>query len=106
MGRPKKPDHTVRQILETSQRLFLEKGYEQTTVQDIVDNLDGLSRGAIYHHFKSKEEIVDAVIRNMMLDGESFLNGNHERHEENYTALDKLKNMILASFQKARYFPQ
>ena len=38
MGRPKTPDHTVQQILETSQRLFLEKGYEQTTVQDIVDN--------------------------------------------------------------------
>jgi AcrR family transcriptional regulator len=100
MGRPKTPDHTVQQILETSQRLFLEKGYEQTTVQDIVDNLDGLSRGAIYHHFKSKEEIVDAVVRNMMLDGESFFSGNHGKHEADHTALDKLKNMILASFQQ------
>ncbi len=100
MGRPKKPDHTVQQILETSQRLFLEKGYEQTTVQDIVDNLDGLSRGAIYHHFKSKEEIVDTVIRNTMLEGESFLNGNYEKGKRDYTALDKLKNMILVSFQQ------
>lgn len=101
MGRQRKSDHTVQQILETSQRLFLEKGYEQTTVQDIVDNLDGLSRGAIYHHFKSKEEIVDAVIRNMMLDGESFLSGDHGKYEDNYTALDKLKDMIIASFQQS-----
>lgn len=100
MGRQRKSDHTVQQILEISQRLFLEKGYELTTVQDIVDNLDGLSRGAIYHHFKSKEEIVDAVIRNMMLNGESFLSGDHRRNEDNYTALDKFKDMIIASFQQ------
>ena len=60
MARNKYPELTVEKILEVSQRLFLEKGYEQTTIQDIVDNLGGLTKGAGYHHFKSKEEIINA----------------------------------------------
>ena len=61
MARNKYPEVTVERILDVSQRLFLEKGYDNTTIQDIVDELGGLSKGAIYHHFKSKEEIMDAV---------------------------------------------
>lgn len=61
MARNKYPEVTVEKILEVSQHLFLEKGYDHTTIQDIVDELDGLSKGAIYHHFKSKEEIMDAI---------------------------------------------
>ena len=59
MSRNKYPEETVERILDTAQRLFLEKGYEQTTIQDITDNLGGLTKGAIYHHFKSKEEIIE-----------------------------------------------
>lgn len=62
MARNKYPEVTVQRILDTSYRLFLEKGYEQTTIQDIVDALGDLSKGAIYHHFKSKEEIIEAVV--------------------------------------------
>lgn len=61
MARNKYPEVTVEKILDVAQRLFLEKGYDNTTIQDIVDHLDGLSKGAVYHHFKSKEEIMDAV---------------------------------------------
>ena len=57
MARNKYPELTVEKILEVSQRLFLEKGYEQTTIQDIVDNLGGLTKGAVYHHFKSKRRL-------------------------------------------------
>ena len=62
MARNKYPEITVEKILEVSQRLFLTKGYDNTTIQDIVDELGGLTRGAIYHHFKSKDEIVLAVM--------------------------------------------
>lgn len=61
MARNKYPEVTVNRILDTSMQLFLEKGFEQTTIQDIVDALGDLSKGAIYHHFKSKEEILDAA---------------------------------------------
>ena len=43
----------------------MEKGYEHTTLQDIIDNLGGLTKGAIYHHFKGKEEILLAIANRM-----------------------------------------
>lgn len=61
MARNKHPENTVNKILDVSLKLFNEQGYEKTTIQDIVNNLGGLSKGAVYHHFKSKEEIFEAV---------------------------------------------
>ena len=61
MARNKYPEVTVEKILDVSQRLFLEKGYDATTIQDIVDDLGGLTKGALYHHFRSKEEIMVAL---------------------------------------------
>lgn len=66
MARNKHPEETINLILDVALRLFLEKGYERTSIQDIIDNLGGLSKGAIYHHFKSKSEILDAVTDRMM----------------------------------------
>ncbi|WP_312495189.1 TetR/AcrR family transcriptional regulator [Anaerosporobacter sp.] len=60
MGRNKYPEQTQERIVEASIKLFIEKGYEQTTIQDILDALN-LSKGGLYHHFKSKEEILEAV---------------------------------------------
>lgn len=60
MARNKYPERTVEKILEVSLSLFNEKGYEKTTIQDIVNAL-GMSKGAIYHHFKSKDEIIEAL---------------------------------------------
>lgn len=60
MARNKYPEQTIAKILDTSLHLFLKKGYDKTTIQDIVNEL-GMSKGAIYHHFKSKEEILNAL---------------------------------------------
>lgn len=60
MGRNKYPEQTQERIIDISVKLFIEKGYEQTTIQDILDALK-LSKGGLYHHFKSKEEILEAV---------------------------------------------
>ena len=56
------PEKTYEKILEVSSKLFFEKGYENTSLQDIVNNLDGLTKGAVYHHFSSKDDILDAVL--------------------------------------------
>lgn len=61
MGRNKYPEQTLENILSTSAKLFIQKGYEQTSIQDIMDALS-ISKGGVYHHFKSKEEILEAVI--------------------------------------------
>lgn len=62
MSRNKYPEQTLEKILDTSARLFTEKGYEQTSIQNILDAL-GLSKGGLYHHFNSKEEILEAVLK-------------------------------------------
>lgn len=61
MARNKYPEETVKKILDAAEELFMTRGYEQTTMQDIVDRLGGLTKGAVYHHFKSKEDILMAV---------------------------------------------
>ena len=61
MARNKYPEQTVQRILEVATQLFLAKGYENTSMQDIVRAL-GMSKGAIYHHFKSKEELFEKVV--------------------------------------------
>lgn len=91
MARNKYPEVTVERILDVSQRLFLEKGYDNTTIQDIVNELDGLSKGAVYHHFKSKEEIMDAV-------GDRMFSANNPfeavRKRSDLNGLEKLREAI------------
>lgn len=48
-------------IVETADRLFYQNGYEHTSFTAIADEL-GISRGNFYYHFKSKDEILGAVI--------------------------------------------
>ena len=100
MARNKYPEVTVEKILDAAQRLFLEKGYENTTIQDIVGELGGLTKGAVYHHFKSKEEIMDAVNDRMFFSNNPFeaVQGEINRQA---TALMKnpqmLANMLVAN---------
>lgn len=61
MARNKYPEQTVDKILRIAAKLFAKKGYDKTSVQDILNEV-GMSKGAIYHHFNSKEEILDAVM--------------------------------------------
>ena len=49
------------QILDVSLSLFLEKGYDNTSISDILSNLN-IARGTLYYHFESKEAIMDAII--------------------------------------------
>lgn len=88
MARNKYPEITVEKILEVSQRLFLTKGYDNTTIQDIVDELGGLTRGAIYHHFKSKEEIMDALTDKMFHENNPF---DIVKNQKDLNGLQKMK---------------
>lgn len=91
MARNKYPEETVEKILTAARQLFLEKGYEHTTIQDIVDQLGGLTKGAVYHHFKSKEEIMDAVTEKMFWDNNPF---EKVRGRGDLTGLEKMKEVI------------
>lgn len=92
MARNKYPEETVNLILDTATRLFVQKGYERTSIQDIINNLDGLSKGAIYHHFKSKEEILIAVTNKMTEESNRML--FEIRNNPNMTGKEKLKKLL------------
>ena len=91
MARNKYPEVTEERILDAAQRLFLEQGYENTTIQDIVDELGGLTKGAVYHHFKSKEEIMDAVGDRMFFENNPF---EEVRKRTDLNGLEKLREAI------------
>ena len=60
----KAPDVRRGEILAAAYQLFVRHGYEATTVNMIIDAL-GLSKGAFYHHFASKEEVLQALAQRM-----------------------------------------
>ncbi len=95
MARNKYPEETVNRILDVAGHLFMEKGYEHTSIQDIIDNLGGLSKGAIYHHFKSKEEILDAVTDRIMEESNRKLTGIPKRKDLN--GIEKLRTLFKSS---------
>lgn len=95
MARNKYPEETVNLILDVSAKLFLEKGYDETSIQDIIDHLGGLSKGAIYHHFKSKESILVAIFDRMGEMTEHQMSAI--RDEKSLTGLEKLKKMFASS---------
>ncbi|MBE5965809.1 MAG: TetR/AcrR family transcriptional regulator [Lachnospiraceae bacterium] len=95
MARNKYPEETVERILDAATELFLEKGYENTTIQDIINRLGDLSKGAIYHHFKSKEDIIIAVINRLY--GTVYPVYHEIKSSKELNGLEKLKKLFLFS---------
>lgn len=75
--------------------LFAERGLRATTVRDIADAA-GILSGSLYHHFDSKESIVDEILR-------GFLDGLFDRYREIVEAgldpRDTLSALVVASFE-------
>ena len=96
MARNKYPEETRRKILDVARRLFYEKGYDNTTIQDIIDGLGGLTKGVIYHHFKSKQEILKSVVESKGVYDDQF---NWYENWQGETGMEKIKTQILKSLQ-------
>ena len=62
-GAMKKGDLKKQQILSAAEDLFCRKGYEQTSIQEIIDRLRS-SKGSFYHHFENKEALLEGICRN------------------------------------------
>lgn len=50
------------EILDVAEELFVSKGYDNTSTNDIIDRV-GIARGTLYYHFRSKEDILNAIIQ-------------------------------------------
>lgn len=57
----KKAEERRNEILDAADELFAQKGFDGTSTNDILEKV-GIARGTLYHHFKSKEDIMDALI--------------------------------------------
>ena len=79
-------ERTRQQILATAQRLFAERGYDATSLQMIADEL-GLTKAAVYYHFRAKNEILLAAMRpgllrlQTLLDEAAAIRGRRARIE-------------------------
>ena len=96
MARNKHPEQTVQRILDTASRLFFQQGYDKTTLQDII-NATKLSKGAIYHHFASKEAILIAVVDRIGDFNSAVL--AEIRDKQGLTGAEKLRELFRTSMQ-------
>jgi TetR/AcrR family transcriptional regulator, cholesterol catabolism regulator len=83
------------ELLELAATMFAERGLRATTVRDIADSA-GILSGSLYHHFSSKEEMVDELLR-------GFLDWLFDRYQEIVATepnpLERLKGLFMSSFE-------
>jgi AcrR family transcriptional regulator len=89
----KKAEIRRQEIVAAARQLFQTKEYEKTTMQDVMDQL-GIAKGTIYHYFKSKEELLEAVVENIVED--DIASKQIIVKEISGNALEKIRTLIRA----------
>lgn len=97
--------NTKERILEEALKLFAQSGYMGTSMNDIATNL-GVTKAALYKHYKSKQEILDSIVEKMnQMDKErvkkyDMPEGNMEEVVKGYqeAAIDKIKEFTKVQF--------
>ena len=90
----KDPEIRRAEIMDAAMLLFMEKGYTNTTTQDIVDKVN-ISRGLLYYHFKNKEDILYCLVERY---SEKLLRDIHVIvYDEDKTAIEKIRAFIDAT---------
>lgn len=82
----KKGDLRKKEIISAAEAMFCKYGYEQTSIQDILDQLN-ISKGSFYHHFISKESLLSAICRER---AEDIFAAVSESVSDTMSAADKL----------------
>ncbi|KAF5038026.1 HTH-type transcriptional repressor KstR2 [anaerobic digester metagenome] len=80
-----------KELLTIAEGIFLEKGYEQASIDDIL-KASGFSKGAFYHYFRSKEEVLVASIEALLDDACDFLKPTVD--DPCLGAMDKFKKFM------------
>ena len=89
---------TRAQLLKAFRAAFLKRGFDETTTQDVLKQA-GLSKGALYHHFRSKIEIVEALYED---ESGRAITRALENVDRTAPPLDQLKSACLAWTQEVR----
>lgn len=93
MARPvkKTPEQWKKEILDAAQSLFISKGYEETSVSDIM-NMAGGAKGMFYHCFDSKEEVMHALGNKLFFENNPF-EAVKDRNDLN--GLQKIRQLLV-----------
>ena len=90
----KDPEIRRAEIMDASMLLFMEKGYANTTTQDIVYKVN-ISRGLLYYHFKNKEDILYCLVERY---SEKLLRDIHVIvNDDDKTAIEKIRAFLDAT---------
>lgn len=81
------------EILDVAERLFCTKGFDATSTGDILREV-GIARGTLYYHFKSKEDILDAMIDR--LTGQLMRKASMIAEDQSIPVLERLAESIMA----------
>ena len=77
-----------KEIREAAKRCFLNKGFQNTTMEDVITEI-GMSRGGVYHHYSSTKE----MLKDLMLDGNEYRNNLINEYLANNKGKDKYHQM-------------
>lgn len=89
----KEAEERKNEILDVAERLFGTKGFDGTSTTDILNEI-GIARGTLYYHFKSKEDILDAMIERMT--GSLVAKAREIAGEKDVPVLRRLTRMMMA----------
>ncbi len=92
MARPvkKTPEEWRREILNAAQSLFISKGYEETSISDIMDKAGG-AKGMFYRCFQSKEDVMHTLGNKMFFENNSF---DAVRERSDLNGLQKIRLLL------------
>ena len=82
---------TKRKIVESSMKLFAEKGYDGTSIEEITSEV-GVAKGTLYYHFSSKEEIFNFLVEEGMNLLKNSIKIKTDKQEKN---IDKLRAIVI-----------
>ncbi|GBF38813.1 TetR/AcrR family transcriptional regulator [Leptospira johnsonii] len=91
------------QIIEVADKLFYEKGFESTSFADIAEIIK-ISRGNFYHHFKSKDEILDAVIEYRLTNTRNMLNSWESEVGSPKDRILSFINILIMNIAKIKFY--
>ena len=77
-----------KEIREAAKRCFLTKGFQSTTMEDVITEI-GMSRGGVYHHYASTNE----MLKDLILDGNNYRNSLISEYLKNNQGKDKYQQM-------------
>ncbi len=89
----KEAEERRNEILDVAERLFSTKGFDNTSTNDILNEI-GIARGTLYYHFQSKEDILDAMTDRMVR--QMFVKAKELASQKDIPVLQRLTIMIKA----------